>query len=50
VLTALAYTLHLKGDYLQALDVYHKANFVKSDDTFVIEMIGKCLNDLIDQP
>jgi hypothetical protein len=50
VTTALAYTLHLKGDYMQALDVYHKANFIKSDDAFVSEMITKCLNDMIDIP
>jgi hypothetical protein len=48
VLAALAYTLHLKGDFVQALDIYHKANFIKSDDTFVIEMINRCLNDMIE--
>jgi len=47
VIAALAYTLHLKGDYVQALDIYHKANFIKSDDTFVVEMINKCLNDML---
>ncbi len=48
VLSALAYTHHLKGEYTEALDIYHKANFIKSDDTFVIEMINRCLNDMID--
>ncbi len=47
VLTALAYTYHLRGDYVKALDIYHKVNFIKSDDAFTIEMINKCLNDLI---
>ncbi len=48
VISALAYTYHLKGDYVQALDLYHKANYIKSDDSFVVEMINKCLNDMID--
>lgn len=48
VLSALAYTYHLKGEYTEALDIYHKANFIKSDDTFVIEMINRCLNDMIE--
>lgn len=48
VLTSLAYSLHLKGDYLQALDVYHKANFIKPDDSFTIEMINKCLMNMVD--
>jgi hypothetical protein len=48
VITALAYTLHLRGDYIEALDTYHKANFIKSDDTFVTEMINKCLADMIE--
>jgi len=47
VLTALAYTYHLRGDYVKALDIYHKVNFIKSDDSFTIEMINKCLNDLV---
>ena len=47
VLTALDYTYHLKGDYVKALDIYHKVNFIKSDDSFTIEMINKCLNDLV---
>lgn len=49
VLSALAYSLHLKGEYTEALDIYHKVNFIKSDDPFTIEMINKCLNDMIDQ-
>jgi hypothetical protein len=48
VLSALAYTLHLKGDYVQALDIYHKVNFIKSDDTSIAEMINRCLNDMIE--
>jgi len=48
VLSALAFTNHLKGEFTEALDIYHKANFIKSDDTFVIEMINRCLNDMIE--
>ena len=48
VISALAYSYQLKGDYVQALDLYHKANYIKSDDGFVIEMINRCLNDMID--
>jgi hypothetical protein len=48
VLSALAFTHHLKGEFTEALDIYHKANFIKSDDTFVIEMINRCLNDMIE--
>jgi anaphase-promoting complex subunit 6 len=49
VLTGVAYTLHLKGNYLEALDMYHKANFIKSDDLFIIEMINRCMDDLLEQ-
>jgi hypothetical protein len=48
VISALAYTLHLKGQYVPALDTYHKANFIKSDDPFVVELINRCLNDMLD--
>ena len=48
IMTALAYTYHLKGEYMNALDIYHKVNFLRSDDVFVSEMINKCLNDLVE--
>jgi hypothetical protein len=48
VLSSIAYTYHIKGDYHKALDLYHKANFIKSDDPFVVEMINRCLTDMID--
>jgi hypothetical protein len=48
VMTALAYTYHLKGEYMKALDIYHKVNFIRSNDVFVAEMINKCLNDLVE--
>lgn len=47
IMTALAYTYHLKGDFMKALDIYHKVNFRRSNDVFVSEMINKCLNDLV---
>jgi len=40
--------MHLKGEYITALDIYHKANFIKSDDPFIIEMINRCLNDMLE--
>lgn len=48
VISALAYSMHLKGEYITALDIYHKANFIKSDDPFIIEMINRCLNDMLE--
>lgn len=47
VLTALAYTHHLKGEFTKALDIYHKVNFIKNNDSFTLEMINKCLSDLV---
>jgi hypothetical protein len=46
ILQPLAYTLHLKGEYLRALDLYHKINFIKSDDPMIGELINRCLQDM----
>ena len=46
VLNCLGYTLSLVGNYSAALEYFHKANFIKSNDIFAIEMINKCINDM----
>ena len=46
VLNSIGLTLSLIGNYSSALDFLHKANFIKSNDMFAIEMINKCINDI----
>ena len=46
VLNSIGLTLSLIGNYSAALDFLHKANFIKSNDMFAIEMINKCINDI----
>jgi hypothetical protein len=48
VLTPLAFSFHLKGEYHKALDLYHKINFIKSDDPTVAELINRCLADMLE--
>ena len=38
--------MSLVGNYTNALDYLHKANFIKSNDMFAVEMINKCINDI----
>lgn len=45
----LAYTYHINGELQIALNIYHKVNFLDSNDAFVNEMIPKCLNDHIEE-
>ena len=33
---------------MEALDYYHKVNFIKSDDQQIVELINRCMNDLIE--
>jgi tetratricopeptide (TPR) repeat protein len=37
--TALGFTYHLKGEFREALNCYHKANFLKHEDPLTEEMI-----------
>lgn len=50
IISSLAYSYHLKGDIEKALELYHKANFIKCDDQFVNEMINRCVQQLADGP
>ena len=44
--TSLGFTHHLKEDYKQALNCYHKASFLKSDDPLTNELIAKAMVDI----
>ena len=46
VLNSIGLTMSLVGNYTNALDYLHKANFIKSNDMFAVEMINKCINDI----
>ncbi len=48
--TALGYTHHLREDYKQALNCYHKASFLKSDDPLTNELISKAMVDINESP
>ena len=44
--TALGFSYHMKGDFRQALNCYHKANFLKHEDPLTEEMIQRALHDI----
>ncbi|MCQ2816119.1 MAG: tetratricopeptide repeat protein [archaeon] len=46
VLKCIGLTYSLLGFYDKALEFLHKANFIKSNDTFISELITRCINDL----
>lgn len=48
VLNSIGLTLCFIGNYTYALDYLHKANFIKSNDMFTIEIINKCIIDIKD--
>jgi hypothetical protein len=43
---ALGYTYHLKFELMKALEYYHKAHFLKSEDLLVEELISKAMEDI----
>ncbi|KAL0488988.1 anaphase-promoting complex subunit Apc6 [Acrasis kona] len=43
VLSAIGFTHHLLGNLHDAIEHYHKATFLKNDDTFTATMLGKAL-------
>jgi anaphase-promoting complex subunit 6 len=43
---SLGYTYHLKFDLKLALSYYHKAHFLKSEDSLVEELITKAMDDI----
>ena len=44
--TSLGFAYHLKGCFRQALNCYHKANFLKHEDPLTEEMIQRALHDI----
>ena len=46
VLNGIGFILSLIGKYNYALDYFHQANFIQSNDSFSITMINKCINEL----
>ena len=46
--SALGFTLHLKGDLDQAIELYHQSLSLKPDDTFTCEMLSEALKDILD--
>lgn len=43
---ALGYSYHLKFDLMKALEYYHKAHFLKSEDLLIEELISKAMEDI----
>ena len=43
---SLGYAFHLQNDYMQAMNCYNKANFLKCEDPFIKTLIGRVLEDL----
>ena len=46
VLNGIGFILSLIGKYNYALDYFHQANFIQSNDSFSITMINKCINEI----
>ena len=46
VLNGIGFILSLIGKYNYALDYFHQANFIQSNDSFSITMINKCINGI----
>jgi anaphase-promoting complex subunit 6 len=44
--TALGFAYHLTGGFKDALDCYHKASYLKSDDSLTTELIAKAIQDI----
>ena len=42
----MGYTYHLKGELMLAIQFYHKAHFLKSDDSLIEELISKAMDDI----
>jgi len=45
--TALGFTKHLQGEYDSAVDCYHKALGLDSEDLFAVQMLQKALTDRV---
>jgi anaphase-promoting complex subunit 6 len=48
--TALGFAYHLKGEFRNALNCYHKASFLKNEDSLTEELVAKALNDINEYP
>ena len=46
VLIGIGTVLCLLGKYNYALDFFHQANFIQSNDSYAVTMINKCINDI----
>ena len=46
--TSLGYAHHLKGEFRNALNYYHKASFLKNEDSLTEELVSRALNDISD--
>ena len=40
---AIGFTYHLRFDLIQALKYYHKAHFLRSEDSLIEELINKAI-------
>lgn len=47
---ALGFTYHLKCEFRQALNCYHKASFLKNEDNQIEELVQRALNDINEFP
>jgi tetratricopeptide (TPR) repeat protein len=48
--TALGFTYHLKAEFRQALNCYHKASFLKNEDSLNEELVQRALQDINEFP
>lgn len=49
-LTSLGYAHHLRGDLKEALNYYHKSDYLRSDDAFTKDLINRALEDVNNVP
>ena len=46
VLNGIGFVLSLIGKYNYALDYFHQANFIQSNDSYAVTMINKCISEM----
>lgn len=48
--TSLGFAYHLNGEFRKALNCYHKASFLKNEDSLTEELVSRALNDINEFP
>ena len=47
---SLGFSYHLKEQFREALNCYHKASFLKNDETLIEELVNRALADINEFP